>query len=89
MEGYPVPIHMLSLCDPEGKMRPVRFQMETADHRLETVSITQVLSTHGISYVGVEAMVYLCKAVLGNRERVFELRYGVRSHRWVLQRMVS
>ncbi len=85
----PRPVHMLSVCDPTGRMEPVRFRVEDDDHQLQTISVLQILSQHSVQYVGIEAMVYLCKVHMDNRERVLELRYAVRSHKWVLQRMVS
>lgn len=85
----PRPVHMLSVCDPMGRMEPVRFRVEDDDHQLQTIRVLQILSHHAVQYVGIEAMVYLCKVHMDNRERVLELRYTVRSHKWVLQRMVS
>lgn len=89
MQSYPIPVHMLSLCDTQGRMEPVRFRVEDQAHQLHTISIQQILSQHAVEYVGIEAMVYLCKVVMDGRERVLELRYTVRSHKWMLQRMVS
>ena len=66
----------------------LRFRLEDAAHRLHTVSVKQVVSVKEVQYVGIEALIYLCRADFGGRERLFELRYTVRSHRWVLLRMV-
>ena len=42
-----------------------------------------------VRYVGVEALIFLCRAFEGERERVFELRYTLRAHTWQLLRWVS
>lgn len=88
MEITNLPVKMLSVCDTAGEITPVRFRLELEDHLLRTVHITQVVSRQAVQYVGIEAFVYLCKAELDERERLFELRYTVRSHKWVLQRLV-
>lgn len=83
-----VPIQILTVCGVDGALEPVRFRLEDAAHRLHTVSVKQVVSVKEVQYVGIEALIYLCRADFGGRERLFELRYTVRSHRWVLLRMV-
>ena len=88
MDYSNIPIQMLSICSAVGAIQPVRFRYETDEHHLETINITEVISTNEVQYVGVEAFVFLCKAILDNKERLFELRYGVRSHKWVLMRMI-
>lgn len=88
MELCNLPVKVLSVCDAGGEITPIRFRLETTDHQLHTIHITQVVSRQAVQYVGIEAFVYLCKAVMEERERLFELRYTVRSHKWVLQRLV-
>lgn len=79
-----VPIQMIAHCDADGSMQPLRFRFEDRDHMLHTVQIVQVLDSRRVEYVGIEAFIYLCKAVLHGEERLFELKYTVRTHRWVL-----
>jgi hypothetical protein len=83
-----LPVQMLAVCGADGALRPVRFRFEDGDRALRTVRIDQVLSSREIQYVGVEALSFLCRAVLGDREHIFELRYTLRTHRWVLQRVI-
>lgn len=83
-----VPIQVLTVCDADGRLQPIRFRVEDEAHELQTVSIKQVVSTYEIQYVGIEALAFLCKGDIGGREHLFELRYTVRSHRWALQRLI-
>ena len=83
-----IPVEILTVCGTDGRMQPLRFRLEDETHQLHTVSVRQVLSVKAVQYVGIEAMVYLCRAEFEGRERLFELRYTVRTHRWVLLRMV-
>ena len=41
-----------------------------------------------VEYVGLEAFVFLCKAHLDGREKLYELRYTVATHRWTLAKEV-
>lgn len=85
---YSVPVRMLTECGPDGTLQPIRFRLEDEAHQLRTVSIKQVVSAHEVQYVGIEAIIFLCKGDFGGIERLFELRYTVQSHRWTLLRMV-
>lgn len=79
------PIEVIAHCEADGTLKPLRFRYETPDHRLVRVTIDRVISKNEITYVGVEAFVFLCRATSEERERLFELRYEVRSHSWALQ----
>ncbi len=83
-----LPIEMICVCSADGNLIPLRFRMEDEDHCLQTVVIEQVLCSKPIQYVGVEAIQYLCKAKNEGKERLFELRYTVKSHAWTLFRVV-
>ena len=79
-----VQIEMLSVCAPDGSITPLRFRMEDEAHRLETVCITQVVCVKPIQYAGIDAIQYLCRVCENARERLLELRYTVKTHRWTM-----
>ena len=83
-----VQIEMISVCGVDGSLTPLRFRLEDAEHHLCTVAIRQVVCSSRIQYAGVDAIQYLCKAEVQGREKLFELRYSVRSHSWSLFRVV-
>ena len=83
-----VQIEMISVCGVDGSLTPLRFRVEDEEHQLCTVAIRQVVCSNHIQYAGVDAIQYLCKAVVQGREKLFELRYTVRSHSWSLFRVV-
>ena len=83
-----VQIEMICVCAADGKLTPLRFRLENEDHCLQTVSIDQVLVSKPIQYAGIDAIQYLCKAIMDDKERLFELRYTVKTHRWSLFRVV-
>lgn len=81
-------IEMISFCGTDGDIKPLRFRMENEDQSLVTVAISQIVYVKPIQYAGVDAIQYLCKANVDGREKLFELRYTVRSHCWTLFRVV-
>ena len=83
-----IQIEMISVCSADGQITPLRFRLEDEENCLRTVAISQVMCAKPIQYAGIDAIQYLCKAVLEERERIFELRYTIRTHRWCLFRVV-
>lgn len=83
-----VQIEMICVCAADGRLTPLRFRIEDESHCLQTVSIAQVLVCKPIQYAGIDAIQYLCKAIMDGKERLFELRYTVKTHRWSLFRVV-
>ena len=81
-------IEVISVFAADGTITPLRFRMEDEAHCLQTVIISQVVFATPIQYAGIDAIQYLCKAHTDDRERLFELRFTVRTHRWTLFRVV-
>lgn len=82
------PIDCISVISAAGEIRPLRFRLEQEDHRLLRVDIDQVVSTRSVQYVGIEAQIFLCKAVVEGVQWLFELKYTIRSHSWCLFRRI-
>lgn len=88
MEQMNYPVEMISVCSTDGNMMPVRFRFEAEDRSFRTVQISEVVCTREISYVGIDAIIYVCKAKMEAFERLLELKYTVRTHRWTLFRVI-
>ena len=82
------PVDVISVCSADGSIRPLRLRMEDEDHQLLRIDIEEVISSKEIQYVGIEAHVFLCRATVRGKESVFELKYTIRSHSWLLMRKV-
>ncbi len=83
-----MPVDVISMCSADGQIRPLRLRMETEDHRLLRVDIDEIISSKPIQYVGIEAQLFLCRAMVGSRKWLFELKYTIRTHSWCLTRKV-
>ena len=82
------PVDVISMCSANGDILPLRLRMEDEHHQLLRIDIQEVVSSKKIQYVGIEAHVFLCRAVVQGRPWLFELKYTIRSHSWCLQRKV-
>jgi len=78
------PVDVISVCSANGELRPLRLRVEDESRQMVQVNIEQILSVKEIPYVGAEAQIYLCRAVVWDRKWVFELKYAIRSHTWYL-----
>ena len=83
-----LPVDVISVCSADGEIRPLRLRMEDEQHQLLRVDIDEIISTKPIEYVGIEAQLFLCKAVVKGQEWMFELKYTIRTHNWCLFRRV-
>ena len=88
MEQRNIPIQVLSCCSADGQFQPLRFRFEDEEHRLHTVQILEVVDVRNVTYVGIEAFRYLCKAEEDGTRHLYELNYAIRAHRWSLLRKV-
>ena len=82
------PVDVISVCSADGQIRPLRLRLEDERHELLRVDIDEVVSVKPIQYVGIEAQIFLCKAVVKGSQWLFELKYTIRTHNWCILRRV-
>lgn len=82
------PVDVISVCSASGDIRPLRLRMEDEQHQLFRIDITEIVSMKEVQYVGIEAHVFLCRAMVQGKEWLFELKYTIRTHTWCLMRKV-
>ena len=83
-----LPVDVISICSADGEIRPLRLRMEDEEHQLLRVDIDEIISTKPIQYVGIEAQIFLCKAMVKGKQWLFELKYTIRTHCWCFYRRV-
>ena len=88
MEQKNCPVDVIAVCTAGGDIRPLRVRFEDDQHQLMRIDIDEVVSTKEIQYVGIEAVVYLCRATVENKKWLFELKYTIRTHTWCWLRKV-
>ena len=88
MEQTIFPVDVISVCSAGGEIRPLRMRLEDEGHQLLRIDIDEVISVKCIQYVGIEAQIFLCRAMVRGRQLLFELKYTIRTHSWCLMRKV-
>ena len=88
MEQKIYPVDVIAAYSADGKIRPLRLRMEDEANQLLRIDIDKIVSIHHIQYVGIEAQVFLCSAVVEGKKWLFELKYTIRTHTWCLHRRV-
>lgn len=88
MEAGPKPVDVLSVCNADGTIRPLRLRLEDETHHMQRIDIEEIVRVDEITYVGVEAHEFLCRATVHGRPWLFALRYTFRSHTWRLMRRI-
>lgn len=88
MDRTMYPVDVISVCNADGEIRPLRLRLEQESREKVRIDIDEVLKVIPIPHVGVESHVFLCRAKLNNQEILFELKYTFRSHSWCLLRRI-
>lgn len=80
------PVDVISVCNADGTIKPLRFRFEDESNQLLRVDIEEVVSAREVQFVGVEATIFLCRATVGGQPWMFELKYTFRTHCWCIHR---
>ena len=77
-------VDVISVCNAEGEILPLRLQMIDELGQLLRIHIQQAKLLERIDHVGVEAVIFQCRARVYERDIRFRLKYTYRSHVWHL-----
>ena len=88
MERTMYPVDVISVCNADGEIRPLRLRLQREGQEAVCIQIEDVLRVTQVSHVGVEACIFLCRAEPYGRTMFFELKYTFRSHQWCLLRRI-
>lgn len=86
MERRQKPVDVIAVCRADGTIQPLRLRLEDGEQGYVRGDVVEILRTSEIPYVGIEAKIYQCRVRIEDRICYLELRYGIRSHTWCLQR---
>lgn len=79
MKVVAAPINMLAWSDYKGSMHPLRFKYEGKVIKVDRI-VSQELNRHA----GNDMLVFTCQSLINGEDRVFELRYEVRTCKLIL-----
>jgi hypothetical protein len=79
-------IEMIAYFKKDGKINPLRFKIEE-ENKCEVIKIGKIISTNMEKLCGNKMWVFTCSSVIGNVEKVFELKYDVEGCSWLLYKI--
>lgn len=88
MQNCYLPIQTLCLISTTGDVRPVWFRYEDELHQIIKVKIAEILSYKEIKTAGKRELIYTCTATDGENMNIFDLKYTLETHKWILYRKV-
>lgn len=89
MEQKMHPVDVISVCSASGELRPLRLRLEDETRQLLRINIEEVLSVQDIQHVGAEAQIFRCRATVWDRKWIFDLKYQIRTHTWMMLGRIS
>ena len=88
MDLVNVPVQVIVHCEAEGELRPLRFRYEDERHFVHTVQVDQITDTRSTAFVGIDAIHFICKTTEEGKEHMYELKYTINTHKWVIFRRI-
>ena len=88
MAAENIPVQMISVCETDGVMKPIRFRFEDEDNLLRTVSVKEVVNRTETNFIGIKMISFVCVTQHDGQEHMIELRYAVTEHKWCLFRTI-
>lgn len=82
MEKPKKAVDVISVCNAEGEIKPLRMQLIDEAGQLLRVHIQRAKRVREITHVGVESVIFQCWACVHGRDLHFQLKYTYRSHTW-------
>ncbi len=75
---------MIAWFDIRGVLMPIRFRLETEDHRLKTIKIQKILYHTEEKIAGNPVRTYACLIHINGVEQHCELKYELKTCKWTL-----
>lgn len=79
-----IPIDVIAVFDPVGKITPTYVRLEDEKHSLITYKIEDISLSNEERYAGLYHLVFVCYIHSGDLKRQLKLSYNVQNHRWLL-----
>lgn len=80
------PIEMIAWFNEDGLPTPIRFKIKS-ESMANVVKVDKVIYREVEKFAGNHVYLYRCQSVINNTERVYELKYELKSCKWMLFKM--
>lgn len=87
MKILAMPIDMVCWFEKTGIPHPVRFRVTKEDKSETVIKVEKVIAVDKEKLAGNDMLVFKCQSVINNTKRLFELKYELRTCKWILFKM--
>ena len=77
------PIEVVAWFDKIGNVHPVRFRI-VQDEETTTVIIDKIINQIETKLAGINMLVFTCQSLINDKEKIYEIKYEIAAHRWIL-----
>jgi len=81
------PIEMVSWTDMKGNIKPIRFKIANEDESNSVIKVDKIMFIDREKLAGNDMLLFKCQSLIGNVQRLFELKYELRTCKWMLFKM--
>jgi len=81
------PVDMVCWFEKTGIPHPVRFKITSEDESETVIKVDRVLTLDKEKLAGNEMLVFRCQSIINKTQRLFELKYELRTCKWFLFKM--
>jgi hypothetical protein len=81
------PIEVVSWTDEKGDIHPSRFRLKKDDESYSVVKIDKIIFKDKEKLAGNEILIFKCQSVINNQQKLYELKYELRTCKWILWKM--
>lgn len=81
-----LPIEMIAWFNEAGLPTPIKFKINL-ESVANVVKVDKVIHREVEKFAGNYVYLYRCQSVINNMERVYELKYELKSCKWMLFKM--
>ena len=71
-------VEMIVYFDTDGSIKPIKFRIEEDTYKV--IKIEKIISTQ----LERKMIIFNCSASIGDREKIFEVKYDTENTRWIL-----
>jgi hypothetical protein len=80
-------VDMVCWFEKTGRPHPVRFKISNEDESETVIKIDKIFTIEKEKLAGNEMLLFKCQSVINNQQKLFELKYELRTCKWILWKM--
>lgn len=78
------PVEMVSWCNEDGSVTPVRFRLKDENQHWKIIKVEKICSVDKDKIAGNLMYTYKCQSIIGGELRPYELKYELMTCKWTL-----